>query len=256
MRSFALRRLDLGARPRRRRREAASAALLTGLAVVAGASGFVVFGGFAPLVAVGSLAAFAILAVLVVGGVERHHSPEGFGLANRITLSRGALNAVLVGLLLQPTVLLGGWAGGLGSAVLGLAVVSLSLDGVDGHLARRRGETSSFGARFDVEVDATLLAVLSALLVALDRAGPWVMAGPALYYAFVAARRIWPWLRRDLPPASRRKVVFVAHVALLLVALLPVVEPALAARVAAVGVMALAGSFLVDLRWLRRHADA
>jgi phosphatidylglycerophosphate synthase len=256
MRSFASGRLDWGARPTRRRREAASAALLSGLAVVAGASGFVAFGDFAPLVAFGSLAVFAVLAVLVVGSIERHHSPAGFGLANRVTLLRAAFNAVLVGLLLQPTVLLDGWAGGLGWAVLGLAIVSLSLDGVDGHLARRFGETSRFGARFDVEVDATLLTTLSALLVALDRAGAWVLAGPAFYYAFVAARRIWPWLRRDLPPASRRKVLFVAHVVLLLAALLPVVEPGLAARVAVVGLLALAGSFLIDLRWLRRHADA
>jgi hypothetical protein len=94
------------------------------------------------------------------------------------------------------------------------------------------------------------------LLVALDRAGPWVLAGPAFYYAFLVARRIWPWLRRDLPPANRRKIVFVVHVVLLLAALLPVVEPVIAARAAAVGLLALSVSFLIDLRWLHRHADA
>ena len=37
----------------------------------------------------------------------------------------------------------------------------LILDGVDGRVARARGEVSAFGARFDMETDALLLLCLS-----------------------------------------------------------------------------------------------
>ena len=42
-----------------------------------------------------------------------------------------------------------------------LVVVALSLDWVDGQVARRTGTASAFGARFDMEADAFLIAVLS-----------------------------------------------------------------------------------------------
>ena len=46
-------------------------------------------------------------------------------------------------------------------ALVALAVVALVLDAVDGWVARRTGTTSPLGARFDMEVDAFLILVLS-----------------------------------------------------------------------------------------------
>src|SRR5690606_41330950 len=59
-------------------------------------------------------------------------------------------------------------------AIALLATVGLVLDGVDGRVARRTGTSSPRGARFDMEVDAFLILVLSvhaALFL-----GPWVPA--------------------------------------------------------------------------------
>ncbi|GAA4940924.1 hypothetical protein GCM10023238_03240 [Streptomyces heliomycini] len=44
---------------------------------------------------------------------------------------------------------------------MGLTAVALILDGVDGKVARRTGTSTPLGARFDMEVDAFLILVLS-----------------------------------------------------------------------------------------------
>ncbi len=72
------------------------------------------------------------------------------------------------------------------------------LDAVDGRVARRTGTASAFGARFDMEVDAFLILVLS---VYVARVGRRVGAAiGAARYAFVAAGWLLPWLRGPLPP--------------------------------------------------------
>ena len=71
------------------------------------------------------------------------------------------------------------------AALVGLAVVALVLDGVDGWVARRTGTVSALGARFDMEVDAFLILVLSVYVA--GSVGPWVLAIGAARYAFWAA---------------------------------------------------------------------
>ena len=74
-------------------------------------------------------------------------------------------------------------------AATALAILTSALDGVDGWLARRSTLASAFGARFDMETDALLIMVLSALAWRWDRAGAWVLACGLMRYAFVAAGR-------------------------------------------------------------------
>ena len=57
---------------------------------------------------------------------------------------------------------------------------------MDGKVARARGEATAFGARFDVETDAAMLAVLSVAVAALGIAGWWVLAIGAMRYGYVA----------------------------------------------------------------------
>ena len=99
-----------------------------------------------------------------------------FGPADRVTLARAVLACAVAGL--AAAAALGGpeahaVEGALGLLV-GLASVALVLDAVDGWVARRTGTVSAFGARFDLEVDAFLIAVLS-LHVARE-VGWWVRA--------------------------------------------------------------------------------
>ena len=49
------------------------------------------------------------------------------------------------------------------------------LDLADGWVARRTGTATAVGARFDMEVDALLILVLSALVWRYGVTGPWVL---------------------------------------------------------------------------------
>jgi len=178
-----------------------------------------------------------------------HHAAVGrFGAANRITLSRAVGAAWLAGFLGRADAL-----GGLGWGLFAVVALLLALDGVDGWAARRGATASAFGARFDMEVDAALLLVLSALVFELDRAGPWVLGIGGMRYAFVAAGAAVPALRAPLPPSLRRKVICVLQGSALALALSPVAGATMAAPVLAGALAALGASFLLDTVLLLRR---
>ena len=60
------------------------------------------------------------------------------------------------------------------TALVALGVVALVLDAVDGWVARRTNTVSAFGARFDMEIDAFLILVLSVYVA--RPLGVWVLA--------------------------------------------------------------------------------
>src|SRR5688572_9648329 len=95
------------------------------------------------------LAVFASgsFAVLVVNS-RQHWTPQGrFGLANAATTLRLLLTfSLLIAYERLPQV---------GLALGALSI--LALDAIDGWLARRLGEASEFGARYDLEADALLV---------------------------------------------------------------------------------------------------
>ncbi|PZF94244.1 CDP-alcohol phosphatidyltransferase family protein, partial [Micromonospora deserti] len=173
----------------------------------------------------------------------------GLGPADRVTLAR----AVLVGAVTALVVDAAGRATPVELLVV-LTAVALALDAVDGWVARRTGTVSALGARFDMEVDAFLILVLSLHVAPL--VGGWVFAIGAMRYAFVAAGWALPWLRRPLPARYWRKVVAAAQGVLLLVAAGGVLPPRWAAVVAAVALALLVESFGRDVRWLWRHRPA
>lgn len=120
--------------------------------------------------------------------------------ASWVTMARATLTvgvAALVG---------DSFAGGTPVVVLvGLAAVALGLDLLDGWLARRTGTASELGARFDGEVDAFLILVLSVYVA--SGFGGWVVLIGAARYLFLVGEWVWPWLRAPLPPRRWRKVV-------------------------------------------------
>ena len=84
--------------------------------------------------------------------------------------------------------------------------MALILDGVDGKVARRTGTSTALGARFDMEVDAFLILVLSVYVsMAL---GPWVLliGAHALRLRRRGPRRR-PGSNAPLPPSMARKTV-------------------------------------------------
>ncbi|MYW46986.1 CDP-alcohol phosphatidyltransferase family protein [Streptomyces sp. SID161] len=191
----------------------------------------------------GLVFAFATWAVLS-RAVHRSRL-RSFGPANRVTLGRATLVGGVTALVADsfesaPPVTL----------LVALTAVALLLDGVDGKVARRTGTSTALGARFDMEVDAFLILVLS-VYVSMDL-GPWVLLIGGMRYAFIAAARVAPWLTAPLPPSFARKTVAAVQGVCLLLAgseLLP--QPANLA-IALSALAALVWSFGRDVRWLWR----
>lgn len=186
--------------------------------------------------------------LIVTLAVSRLAAPS-FGIANTVTLLRVMLTALLAGLAFEaPSVAV------LWFAVV-VATVALILDGVDGWVARRRGEASSFGARFDMETDAALMLVLAILVWMLGRSGAWILLAGVLRYAFVGAGLVIERLRRPLPASSRRKTACIVQLVTLVVALGPIIAAPIAVIVAAAGLVLLVFSFALDVIWLLRKSD-
>jgi len=207
-----------------------------------------VLAGTVGLGATGWLAGTAC-ALLTAAGLVHGLSRSGSGVlgaANRVTLTRatlvGGVTALVADALLGPANV---------AAVVGLAVVALILDGVDGWVARRSGTVSALGARFDMEVDAFLILVLSVYVA--QSVGPWVLAIGAARYAVWAAGWVLPWMRRPVPPRYWRKPV-AAIQGIVLTAAVANPLPGVAINVAiAVAMILLAESFGRDVVWQWRQ---
>ncbi|HEX6756501.1 MAG TPA: CDP-alcohol phosphatidyltransferase family protein [Mycobacteriales bacterium] len=132
-----------------------------------------------------------------------------------------------------------------------LATVALALDWADGRVARRTGTASALGARFDMEVDAFLLLVLSAYVA--PAAGVWVLAIGGMRYAYVAAARLLPWLSGPLPPRQWRKVVAAIQGVVLVVAAADVLPRPLTTAALAAALALLAESFGREILWRWHH---
>lgn len=188
---------------------------------------------------------------LLLWQLPPHHPFTRWGAANKITLVRATLVLLLAASIGQ------GASTGLQWAVFITASIAAALDALDGWAARRSGMSSDYGARFDMETDALLILVLSALAWQFDKAGPWVLASGLMRYAFVAASFGLNWLRAPLPPSMRRKTVAATQVIALLAASAVPVPPVISRWICAAALALLAASFLHDIRWLYRHrADA
>jgi phosphatidylglycerophosphate synthase len=183
-------------------------------------------------------------AVLTVG--LRRAGRDGLGPADRVTLARsvliGGVTAFAADAPAGPVPL---------PYVVGLTVVALLLDGVDGQVARRTGTASAFGARFDLEADAFLILVLCVLLV--RPVGVWVLAIGLMRYAWVAAGWLLPWLTAPLPPRFSRKTVAAVQGVVLVVAVSGVLPGPVGSTAVAAALALLCWSFGLDLVRLSRR---
>ena len=204
--------------------------------------------GIASLWPPGWLAAitFALAGWAVLADALPRYGVRRFGPADYVTLTR----SVLVGAVVAMTTDTSHPRGSVWPLVV-VASIALAMDAVDGKVARRTGTASEFGARFDMEVDAFLILVLSAY-VATDL-GWWVLAIGAMRYVFVAAARIWLWLGAPLPVRMSSKAVAAAQgIVLTLATVLP---HTVALVLVAAALAALTWSFAHDVRWLHQRRD-
>ncbi|TAN47438.1 MAG: CDP-alcohol phosphatidyltransferase [Methylococcaceae bacterium] len=197
-----------------------------------------VVGGFAlaslPQAWAAAGAALSFAGLLVLG--RRAWTPDGrFGAANAVTLLRCLATLMLAAM---PA---------LGVAVtVGLALVILLLDGLDGWLARRAGTCSEFGEYFDKEVDAFFMLVLCLILYRDQHLGAWVLLPGGLRYLFVWFLKIAQPPRRKETATRYGKFVGVFSLGVLMFCLLPL--PHYCAPLAAAATLALLCSFALSLR--------
>jgi phosphatidylglycerophosphate synthase len=178
------------------------------------------------------------------GGADK----DALGPADKVTLARailvGGVTALAVESLSRPVPV---------QVLVGLTIGALLLDAVDGYVARRTGTSSDLGARFDMEVDAFLLLVLSVYL--LPQVGAWVLAIGAMRYAFVLGLWTLPWMRTTLPPRYWRKVVAATQGVALVVGSAGVLPRTLTVAGLLVALTLLVESFGRDVLWLYLRPD-
>ncbi|NBD29414.1 MAG: hypothetical protein GVY31_05180 [Alphaproteobacteria bacterium] len=189
---------------------------------------------------------YVLGAAVAAFAMHRLYPHTEFGVCNLITMSRLSLTMALVPLLLlsRPVAPSDLWI------AFAIAVIALSLDGVDGWTARRTGLASRFGAKFDMEVDSVFALVLASIAYQSGQAGPWIIALGLPRYAFWAAGVLWPRLTRPLPDTLLRKSACVLQIGTLTAFLVPILPGNVLAFAAATAAAALACSFFTDIRLL------
>jgi phosphatidylglycerophosphate synthase len=215
--------------------------LIAGLALMVGLSGAVL----SPVAwAVGVTCGVVTNAVLARG--LTYYRADRLSPADWVTLTRATLAVGVAALVADsfgepvPATLL-----------VSVAAVALALDAVDGWVARRTRTTGMLGVRFDGEVDAFLILVLSVYVA--RSAGVWVLAIGAARYAFLAAGWVVPWMRAPLPPRSWRKVVAATQGIVLTAAAAGVLSRTVTRAALLIALILLAESFGRDVWWLRDH---
>lgn len=166
--------------------------------------------------------------------------------ADRVTLTRAVLGAgcaVLVALGLAGILESRNWP------LFLLAIPTTVLDAVDGPVARRTGTVTARGARFDMEVDAAVLLILS---IALAPMVPWALGIGLMRYAFWVGGRLRPQWGAPLPFRQSRRVIAALQAVALVAALAPFVPVPVARIIVAVALVLLVFSFGRDIISLER----
>lgn len=198
----------------------------------------------APAPAGAAFAGYVAAALLIVLGWSRYQpGPRRFGLANAVTLARLVGGVWILALLLQAA-----WVEPSRLIAICIAVIGsvcLILDGVDGRIARHRGETSRFGGHFDNETDAGTTVLLSVSLAVLQVGGWWVVLIGLIRYLYLLAAIPVPALRAPLPFSQARRVIGLGQAILLLLAILLAgfTSSRWLALLPAIGLLALIWSF-------------
>ena len=208
------------------------------LGVVSATAGLGVTGWIAGL-ATGSAAAGLLVAARMRSDQPTIHP------ADWVTLTRAVLIAGVAGIVADsfsrpvPT-----------TALVALSAVALVLDAVDGHVARRTGTVTPLGGRFDGEVDAFLILLLS---VAVSRDyGSWVLVIGSARYALLLAGWLIPWLAAPLPARFWGKVVAAVQGIVLTVAASGLLNRLVGMMAVALALLLLAESFGHSVIWLYR----
>ncbi len=184
--------------------------------------------------------------------LDLNSRPEGgpllpvLGTGNQITLLRGFLLALLAGFLFSP------WPQGMVAwAIAGIYTAASIGDGLDGYIARRRGQVTKLGQWLDMDFDGLGVAIVTVLAVGYGQLPGWFLLVGFARYLFLFGQ--W-WRERhgrmvfELAGSVHRRILAGMLMGMMTVVLWPIL-PAQMAHIAAavIGIPLLAG-FLRD--WL------
>jgi phosphatidylglycerophosphate synthase len=172
-----------------------------------------------------------VIGAALIGSLAAGTRP--LGIASWITLLRVAIVAAAVPIGLACPV----------PAAVALLAAAL-LDFLDGALARRLRQATAAGARLDVEADAYFVAATSLLVIALGRAGEWVLI-PALLRPLLVLFRTKSRITVERRTAGGRAAFGVVAAGLIATCASPHWLPR---AVLMAGVAAVGASFAVDFR--------
>lgn len=201
-----------------------------------------------PMGLIGLSTGVAYAVALCIGLIValRRAGDDALGPADHVTLARatlvGCITALIANTIERPAPV---------ALLVTLATVALVMDAVDGQIARRTGTASPLGARFDMEVDAFLILVLSVHVGA--QLGWWVLAIGAMRYVFVVASWRLTWLKAPLPPSFARKTVAATQGIVLVVAASGVFPEVVSMIITGLALITLLWSFARDVRWLSQR---
>lgn len=196
--------------------------------------------------AAGLLASLVVNAALARGVRHRDGDALALGPANRVTLARAVLVCAVAAFVADRH-----GAASATEAIVVTSTVALSLDPVDGWVARRTGTVSALGARFDMEVDAFLILVLSSHVAA--QMGWWVLGLGVWRYARWAAAGWAPWLQHHVASRRWRKAVAAAQGVVLVAVSAGALPGTLAVVTLAAALALLTVSFGTEIASLWRH---
>lgn len=194
--------------------------------------------------------AFCVIGWVALADGRRRFDAQAFGVAGRFALARATVVGGVAALVVETTDPRPDPV----SAIVVLAAAVLVLTAIGSWVLRRADAASDFDARFAMEVDTFFVLALSAFVA--TRLGEWVVVIGLLRYLFVVAGRVLPWLRAPLPANKVRGIVAAAQGVVLTVAATGLLPHAVAVILTVLALVALAGSFAQDVRWLHQHRVA
>lgn len=165
---------------------------------------------------------------------------SSIGWANAITLFRGILICSVVGFAVTtstsvwiPMILFG---------------VAAGLDLFDGFIARRTIETE-LGRRLDDVVDALTILLGGLAAIFLGGLSIWYILAGLLWYVYTGSRLYRQTKNKpihQLPPSPRRGIIGGSQMLIIFIGLSPFAPHTVIEIIAAIGLLALTGSFILD----------
>ena len=190
-----------------------------------------------------AVACVALFGGLLLGQRQRlvqHKTPPG--LANLLTLLRLFVLVTVLCLfdVLTPALAFAAFA------------INVTLDVLDGRIARARNETDRFGSHFDMEVDAVYVLTAGLYFHLVDGIALWIVVPGLLRYVYRLA--VWVLAGGDFAERRRQYAAVIAGLSFALLCgatLMP--DPAQQVALALTTLL-LCGSFAVSFAELFRHA--